>query len=285
MSQVIESNAQSEKLPTGTSWLVAESDNIKVYTYMSPYPMFANTSHVIELNEELIIIDGQFFAPYAQELESFVAGLGKPVSRFYISHGHPDHYIGFGDAFPDAVVYALAETKALIEKEGQATLVQRQAQFGPLIAKSLNLPTMVQKPGKEKIGNVKFIFEKAENNEFETSLIVKIPELGINIVQDIVYNGVHLFIEGDLNGWETALSKLLSEKNDYPRILGGHGKEGGTELIEANLSYLSFVRDNIKNTSSAEEFKTKLMEAYPDYAGEQLVDIYLAYYLKPDNWK
>lgn len=277
--------SKSQELPTGTSWLVKSSDNVSVHTYMSPYPMFANTSHIIELEKELIIIDGQFFAPYAQELKTFVDSIGKPISRFYISHGHPDHYIGFGDAFPNVKVYALAETKALIEAEGQSTLEQRQEQFGPLIAKNLNYPAFIQEPGLEQIGNVDFIFEKSENNEFETSLVIKIPELGINIVQDIVYNSVHLFIEGECKGWEAALNKLLSEINDYPTILAGHGKEGSVDLIKANLNYLSFVKETIENTSSSEEFKNKLLEEYPDYAGEQLVDIYLAYYLKPDNWK
>ena len=63
--------------------------------------MFANTSHIIELPSQLILVDGQFFAPYAAELKDYVDRLGKPVTRFYISHEHPDHYIGFGDAFPD----------------------------------------------------------------------------------------------------------------------------------------------------------------------------------------
>jgi glyoxylase-like metal-dependent hydrolase (beta-lactamase superfamily II) len=274
-------NAQT--IPAGSSWTVTQNKNVKVHTYMSPAAMFANTSHVIELKNELIIVDGQFFAPYALELKKFTDSLGKPVTRFYISHDHPDHYIGFGDAFPDVKVYALAETKASIEQTGQAVLEQRQAQFGPMIATKLNKPAVVQQPGAETIGNVKFIFEKSVNNESAVSLVIKLPELGVYIAQDIVYNKIHLFIEGDTKGWENALQKIIKEKG-YPIILAGHGKEGGKELLNENLNYLSFANKTIASTKNKEEFKAIITGKYTSYAGEQLIDIYLNYYLKPTNW-
>ena len=274
-------NAQT--IPAGSFWTVTKNKQVKVHTYMSPAAMFANTSHVIELKDELIIIDGQFFAPYALELKKFTDSLGKPVTRFYISHDHPDHYIGFGDAFPNVKVYALAETKASIEQTGQAVLEQRQAQFGPMIATKLNKPAVVQQPGTETIGNVKFIFEKSVNNEAAVSLVIKLPELGVYIAQDIVYNKIHLFIEGTTKGWENALQKIIKEK-EYPIVLAGHGKEGGKELLNENLTYLVFANKTIASTKNKEEFKAIMLRKYANYAGEQLIDIYLNYYLKPTNW-
>lgn len=274
-------NAQN--IPTGNSWTVTQNKNVKIHTYMSPTAMFANTSHIIELKSELIIVDGQFFAPYALELKKFTDSLGKPVTRFYISHDHPDHFIGFGDAFPNVKVYALAETKASIEQTGQGVLEQRQAQFGSMIATKLNKPSVIQQPGEETIGGVKFIFEKSLNNESAVSLVIKLPEIGLYIAQDIVYNKIHLFIEGDTKGWETALRKITKEKK-YKIVLSGHGKAGGIELLKENLNYLAFVKETILKSKNKEEFKTAIIKKYPKYGGEQLVDIYLNYYLKPNNW-
>ncbi len=274
-------NAQT--IPTGSFWTVTQNKDVKVHTYMSPAAMFANTSHIIELKNELIIVDGQFFAPYALELKKFTDSLGKPVTRFYISHDHPDHYIGFGDAFPNVKVYALAETKTSIEQTGQGVLEQRQAQFGPMIATKLNKPSIIQQPGEETIGNVKFIFEKSLNNEAAVSLVIKLPELGVYIAQDIVYNKIHLFIEGNTKGWETSLNKIINEKR-YKTILAGHGKEGGIALLNENLKYLAFVNETIMKSKNKEEFKSAILKKYPEYGGEQLLDIYLNYYLKPSNW-
>ena len=276
-------NSYAQSIPTGSSWKVTDNKNVKVHTYMSPTAMFANTSHIIELKNELIIVDGQFFAPYALELKKVTDSLNKPVTRFYISHDHPDHFIGFGDAFPNVKVYALAEVKESIERTGQEVLAQRQAQFGPMIATKLNMPSVIQQPGEEIIGNVKFIFEKSLNNESAVSLVIKLPELGVYIAQDIAYNKIHLFIEGDTKGWEDALNRILKEKT-YKIILAGHGKEGGTELLKENLNYLAFVNASILNSKNKDEYKKKIMEKYANYGGEQLIDIYLSYYLKPTNW-
>jgi hypothetical protein len=274
---------KAQNIPTGTYWTVTQNANVKIHTYMSPSAMFANTSHVIELQNELIIVDGQFFAPYALELKKIADSIGKPVTRLYISHDHPDHYIGFGDAFPNVKVYALAETKTSIEQNGQGVLEKRQAQFGPMIATRLNKPSVIQQPGEETIENVRFIFEKSLNNESETSLVIKLPELGVYIAQDIVYNKVHLFIEGNTKGWENALYEIMKEKN-YKIILSGHGKEGGNDLLNEDINYLSFVNETILATKNKEEFKARINSKYPDYAGAKLIDIYLNYYLKPKNW-
>lgn len=277
-------SSKAQQLPKGTTWTVTQNDDITVHTYMSPAKMFENSSHVIELKDQLIIVDGQFFAPYGAELKAFVTKLGKPVSRFYISHDHPDHYMGFGDAFPNVKVYALQETKESIAKNGKTLLAQRQQQFGPLMAKSLNIPSVEQKVGEETIGGIKFIFEKSKNNEAETSLIIKIPSMGIYIAQDIVYNNVHLFVSGDTKNWQKALYKILEER-EYKTILAGHGKEGEKKLIMKNLEYLSFANESIKNSKSKEEYKSKVLAKYPNYSGEGLIDLYLAYYLKPKHWE
>lgn len=160
--QTLLSSAIAQELPKASIVVAAKTKNVTIHTLVAPDDMFANTSHVIELPHELIVIDGQFFAPYAWQLKALTDSLKKPVTRFYISHDHPDHYIGFGDAFPNAEVYALEETKTGIEKTGLETLKQRQAQFGAIIAKSLKTPTHVQKEGKETIDGVTFIFENSK---------------------------------------------------------------------------------------------------------------------------
>lgn len=268
----------------GTIKLVKEIKNVKIYTFMSPYEMFANSSHIIELPTQLIVVDGQFFAPYAQELKIFTDSLNKPVSRFYISHEHPDHYIGFGDAFPDVDVYALKSVKEIIEKEGQNTLEQRQKQFGAVIAQSLNVPKYIQEASTEIIDSVTFIFEESFDNESANSLVIKLPELNTYIAQDIVYNNIHLYISGETKGWENALNKIKNEEG-YDLILGGHGEGGDKSLVEKNLMYLKKVNANIIEAKNKEEYKAELLKEYPKYGGTQFIDIYLTHYELNKNWE
>ncbi|MBF4472566.1 hypothetical protein [Flavobacterium sp. HJJ] len=271
----------AQNLPKASVIQSVKTKKISIYTVVAPPEMFTNTTHVIELPHELIVVDGQFFAPYAQEVKKLTDSLHKPITRFYISHDHPDHYLGFGDAFPNVPVYALEETKEGIEKSGQQVLEQRQKQFGPIIAKSLNRPTHVQKTGKEVIDGVTFIFEESLNNEDAASLVIKIPEIKANILQDIVYNKTHLFISGNTEGWRKAIKKEESEKK-YTLILPGHGKPTDPSIFQTDLKYLDFVDKTLESSKSKEEYKAKLLAEYPDYGGDHLIDIYLTYYLKWD---
>jgi len=272
---------QAQELPKGTVVLSASTKHLKIYTLVAPDQMFANTSHVIELPHQLIVVDGQFFAPYGQQLRALTDSLKKPVARFYVSHDHPDHYLGFGDAFPDAAVYALAETKANIGKSGQETLKAREQQFGAIMAKSINIPKNVQEEGREVIDGVTFIFEKSVDNEDAVSLVIKIPEAKTYIAQDIVYNKTHLFISGNTDGWRKAIKKVQSE-SEYTVILPGHGQPANRSVLGEDLKYLDFVDQALTSSKSKTEYKSRILTAYPNYAAAPLIDIYLNYYLKKD---
>ena len=251
-------------LPPATVHLVKDTGTVKVDTLISAPEMFTNTSHIIELPSQLILVDGQFFAPDAAELKDYVDRLGKPVTRFYISHEHPDHYIGFGDAFPDVAVYALPEIRAIIEKDGQTTLDARRETFGPLIASKLNVPTQDVVPGTKVIDGVTFVFEKASDNEAPVSLVIKLPELGVAIVQDIVYHDVHLFITGPTANWRRALEAIRAETG-YDIILPGHGMPGSKELIDKAVAYLDTVDDLLSEAKTAAELQGRHPESIPRF--------------------
>lgn len=160
----------AQQPPKATVVLAAKTKHLKIYTLVSPGVMFANTSHVIELSHQLIVVDGQFFALYGTQLKALTDSLKKPVTRFYISHDHPDHYLGFGDAFPDVPVYALAETAEAIKTNGDQTLKARQEQFGGLIAKTVHMPDHIQVAGTEVIDGVTFVFEQSNTSLFFRAL-------------------------------------------------------------------------------------------------------------------
>jgi glyoxylase-like metal-dependent hydrolase (beta-lactamase superfamily II) len=54
---------------------------------------------------QLLTLDTRYGAPFAAEAAGFAASLGKPITRVYVSHAHPDHFSGAG-AF-NAPVHAL----------------------------------------------------------------------------------------------------------------------------------------------------------------------------------
>ena len=73
-----------------------QAGDVRIHTFVSSfaYNNIANATHIIESRNRLVLVDGQFLAPYAQKFRSYADGLGKPIDRVYLSHRHPDHWFG-----------------------------------------------------------------------------------------------------------------------------------------------------------------------------------------------
>jgi glyoxylase-like metal-dependent hydrolase (beta-lactamase superfamily II) len=262
------------QLPTATTCLVRERGGVRIHSLVSPGPFFANATHIIELPDQLILIDGQFFAQYGHEFRALADSLQKPITRFYVTHDHPDHYLGMGDAFQDIKVYALPEIITALQASGPHELEEKQHQMSNLVPGRLALPTEPVQVGEEVIGGTKFIFERVLNTEAPVMLTIKLPELGVAIVQDLLYHNTHAFITGDTTNWETALKQIREDKN-YDVVLPGHGMPATKADIDNALNYLKKVNDILADQPTPENYKNAVLQAYPSYAGEKLIDIYI----------
>jgi glyoxylase-like metal-dependent hydrolase (beta-lactamase superfamily II) len=266
----------ANQLPAATTYLIKDTGKIKIHTLVSPPDMFANATHIIELPTQLILVDGHYFAQYALEFRALADSLHKPITRFYISHDHPDHYIGMGDAFADVTVYALAETKESIEQNGQHELEDKQKKFGNLIASRLNIPSQIVQPGEEVIDGVRFVFEKVENAESAVALVIKLPEVGVLIIQDVLYHNTHLFLTGPSREWKAVMQHYHDAKG-YDTILAGHGIPTDKNAFNSAITYIDKANAIFSTAKTAADFKQQLLAAYPNYAGAGLIDIYLPF--------
>lgn len=269
------SYAQGDARPHATVQVVKSTPDVTVHTLVAPASVFSVTSHIIEFKSQLFVIDGQFFAPFAADLKAYTTKLGKPVTRFYISHEHPDHYLGMGDAFPDVTVFALPGVRRHIEMDGPAQIAKWTAKLGPnMVAQRLTLPARDAAAGQEVVEGVTLEFVRLEDHEADEALVIKLPELGIYIAQDLLYNGVHLWLPGATEGWRKALKGLQAE-TAYTTFLVGHGQPTDGRVIVQNLAYLDTVDRIRSSATNAADYKSQLLQAYPDLAGAALLDIYL----------
>ncbi|WP_439392118.1 MBL fold metallo-hydrolase [Ideonella sp. YS5] len=267
--------AQSDPRPHAEARVVLSTPELTVHTLMAPAAVFSVTSHVLEFKNQLFVVDGQFFSPYAADLKAYVDKLGKPVTRFYISHEHPDHYLGMGEAFPDVTIYALPQVRHHIEEDGPKQIARWTARLGPnMVAQRLALPSRDAKPGREVVDGVNVELAAVADNESPEALVIKLPDQGVYIAQDLLYNGVHLWAAGPTDGWRTALKGLLGETR-YRTFLAGHGPAGDRRTIEQDLAYLDTVDRIRQSAAGAADYKAQLLRAFPNHAGAALVDIYL----------
>lgn len=249
---------------------VTQAGEVRIHTYIAPETGWQVASHLIELPTQLVLFDAQLTAVYARELLGHASAVGKPITRCYISHAHPDHFVGAG--LVDAPTYALASQKALIDQSGDQR-IERAYRLTPghwgeerVAARPVDY---IAQAGEEMIDGVRFRFQPVSSAETTEQLTIGIPDERVLLAQDVVYHDVHSFIaEHDFAGWAAALDTL--ESWPYEIILPGHGQPGDRRLYAAARAYLATAAAAPVAASGPDDLSRRLESAYPGYGGRAM---------------
>ena len=248
---------------------ITEQSGLKVHTYTAPDDGWVVNTHFVELASQLIAIDAQYTIPYAKEALGYAATLGKPVTRLYVTHYHPDHLLGAA-AF-GLPIRALSEVRAKIEAVGDRVAAEEHEKLPDAIPSHAEKPSILVTPGAETIDGIRLEFLHLQHAETEHALMIGFPEQGMLITQDLIYNGVHAFIsERTFDSWADGLR--LYKAQAYGKILPGHGAPGGKELYDRMQNYLSAARELLAKASDGDDLKARLIAAFPDFGGRTLLD-------------
>ncbi len=150
----------SAALPAPITLIAHSAGDVRIHTFVSAFTgdNIANATHIIESKNQLVLIDGQFLAPYARQFRAYADSLGKPIARLYVSHRHPDHWFGLGTAFGDIALHALPETIRFIQEHGEDSRQDHLAKMGDLAPEKIVVPTHIARPGEETIDGVRYVF-------------------------------------------------------------------------------------------------------------------------------
>lgn len=274
------SGSTVQTLPSGATLTVQPAGDLVVHTWTAPVEMFANATHIIETPNALVLVDTQFLLPNAVEFRAYADALGKPIDRMYLTHDDPDHFLG-SEAFEDVEIFTLPAVSDSIAANGDAEVADQQASFGEAIAGTYVIPTSVE-PGPVEIDGVDFVLEEVLEAEAEVQLVIKVPSAGVVATGDIVYSGTHLILAGDPPTWTDALNGLKATSAEYPIVLPGHGVPAGPGVYDENIAWLATASELMDTASTGEEFKTGLIDAFPDLELEGAIDFALPV-LFPDD--
>jgi len=248
---------------------ITEAGGVKIHTYTAPELGWCVNSHVIEFATQLVVIDAQYMLPFAKEVVRHAETLGKPVTRLYLTHYHPDHILGAA-AF-SAPIYALREVQAKIEAAGDRVASEEHEKHPDAIPTRAERPGRIVTPGTETIDGVQVDFIRLQHAETENALMVSLPHYGLLITQDLVYHNVHVFIaERAFGTWLKAIKHYQDQR--FTKVLPGHGAPGGPELFDKMADYLSLAQQALSESSDGDHFKARLISAFPDFAGRVLLD-------------
>lgn len=265
-----------------TATVVKDFGGVKVHSFVAPYEIAANATHIVETEHALVVVDTQFVAPMAAAFRAYADALNKPIERVFVSHGHPDHYFGLALAFADHPGCSIPEVNTIIEEWGPQMVKNQKPRYGDRIPDAVKVPTQTVVGGEaEVIDGLRYEYDVVRDAESEIQLNIRLPEIGVHIVQDLIYSGVHLWLGmGQFARWAAELQQVL-DRPDYHYYLPGHGLPCGKDEVAHNRHYLEHAARLYAAGPSAPAFRAQLIEAFPYRQSPMMFDLYLSF-LFPD---
>lgn len=251
---------------------------VTLHTYVAPEASFSVTTHIVETETALVVVDAQFAQTFAGEAADFAASLGKPIERHILSHGHPDHWLG-ANRFARSPFVSTAAIAAEVRHEIQDGAVQGAAGLigASEVPSEARIPEGTLTAGTETIGGVTFTFDIRQNAEAPEHVLVSIPDAKTLIVQDLIYNNAHFFPGQDRANWIATLDSLRTSP-DVDLLLVGHGLPASRGELDDAIAYLNFVQEMVASASSPDDIIAAVTKRYPTYGGAAILGFWQQFF-------
>ena len=255
-------------LPPGTVHSFS-TGGVSFHTYVSPAQAVSVTSHVVEFEDQLLVVDATMLPPTAGEVANLIAATGKPVGMAVLSHEHPDHW--GGAAALDGVRFATLPQV----REG----MRAEATGGnwPEPKNVLSGPDLAL--GMTEMSGVPVEYRHYESAEAPHTVVAVFPDQKVAIVQDLVYNGVYFAPGVDRKNWITTLETMRDDPS-FDTLLVGHGLPTTRGDLDTAIAYVKTLDDAMTNAATPDEAIATLKAAYPGYSGDFLLSLIPEYWSK-----
>ncbi|EDN68180.1 metallo-beta-lactamase superfamily protein [Beggiatoa sp. PS] len=223
------------------------------------------TSTLIEGSEGIILVDAQFSADNAQEVVNMIEDSGKTLNAIWISHAHPDHFVGIGtilEKFPNTPVYSTTEVVDAISQN----IPGWQEQFGL----SADVTTPEVRDSLELEGESIEILSFAQGDT-ENTTAVYVPSLNTVIAADLVYCGAHSWqVETNAQSRSEWINSLNQIKDMNPEfVVPGHNfpatLDNDPACVDSTIDYIEKFSEVVETEKTADDAIAAMKAAYPDY--------------------
>jgi len=228
-------------------------------------------STLIYASRDAVLTDPGFTVDQAQALGDWVAGKGRNLTDIFITHGHGDHWFAAGllaERFGARVV-ATAGTIAQMHVSVAARPFLWDKVYPGIPPSRV---TAVTVPGNRLVlEGHEMVMVEVGHGDTEDNSVLHIPELGLVVAGDVIYNGAHVYLGeavtvGGFGPWRDAIDKVEALRPRH--IVAGHQNkqlddDAGRTIAETR-QYLDDADELLRTESTAVGFFTAKVERYPD---------------------
>ncbi len=241
---------------------VYERDGIKLHAYQT-HDLIDDEVFVVEKNGRAIIIEYPCFYDNIAELTQYLSDAGITVEGILAAY----HMAG-ASFLPDVPVYATASADAYgHEGDGKALVDGFAAAFGDVFDSSLPTVTNVLEAGPVEIAGITVVI-LPNDDAFD----IRIPELDA-IYTHMLGHDCHSIVAGagHADGIIAQLNGYL--KDGFDLVLTSHYTPEDLKDVQAKIDYLENLKAIAAKSQDAVAFKAAVEAAYPEYAGQNYLDM------------
>ena len=247
---------------------------LTVQTYASDIAGPAVDSHLIVRSTEAVLVDGQFFKADALKVIDLVKASGKKLTTVFLTHAHPDHYLGLEPihaAFPQAKVVTTAAVLKEFQTKAPGTFMYLKGMLTTQIADALATPEALAGNTILVDGQPVTVIEMAHAGESESAAVLALPGKKALIAGDLVYNDVHLVLsQCEWQGWLDNLTTLKGM--GFEAIYPGHGAKADMSVFDADADYIKAVIPIMDAAATPADAKSAIKQKYAKYGSDFLLN-------------
>lgn len=220
---------------------------------------------------DAILVDAQLTLANAHRLVAAILESGHRLTTIYITHAHPDHYLGLDvlrQAFPSARITALPGVIEDMAQRGSRALAFWASRLGDNVSKALVVP--------EPLGDSRLMLDGETievigpiQGDLPRSSMLWIPSIRAVIAGDLVFGGAHVWTASSTKetraAWLASLDRI--ERLQPAVVVPGHLKPGtplDASTVRHTRSWLTAFDAAVANAGHSGDVVNAMKQAFPE---------------------
>ncbi|MDD2647714.1 MAG: hypothetical protein PHI27_13145 [Eubacteriales bacterium] len=248
---------------------VYDFGSVKLHAYKTN-DLINDEVFIVEKSGKAVIIEAPCFFDNIAELTAYIADEKLEAVGMLLAY----HMAG-ASFLPGVPVYATANADEYGHTGGGAALIRQfTGAFGGIFDSSIYSVTNVIEAGKQNIGGIEFIITKT-GEAFD----IEIPEINA-VYTHMMGHDCHSIVagEGHADGILAQLSGYMSA--GYDLVLTSHYTPEDLKDAKAKADYIRKLKEIAEVSANAGEFKAAVKAKYPEYSGENYLDMTAGFFLE-----
>lgn len=258
-----------------------ESSDINAVVYTGRWPKLPDggtfsptTSTLVTGPTEAVLVDAQYLIDDVDDLGDLIERTGKSLTHIYLTHGHADHYLGFGpllERFPNARCVATQPVVDYIRETMDQQESTWQYLFGNACVKPGPLPEALDGRSLYVDGSPLNIIDVPQADITPTT-VVHVPAIDTVIAGDAVYNEIHPMLAlSTPDEWEEWIAAIDVVESLKPiTVVAGHKRPDSNDraaqrMLDGTRQYIRDFAAALHSSTDADTIIDAMTAQYPRY--------------------